>query len=113
MSENYHVVLSENLAVSTTYESVPVYVGNKSNFAIGVAPVGTFTGDIYLEGSNDREDAASIPNWFLVTDSQKSFTSEEVMYDVSDFGYSWVRVGITLSSGSITGGKVDLSLKEI
>ena len=112
-SELYHVVLNPNLVVATSYVSDPIFVGNKSNFAMGIAPIGTFIGEIYLEGANDREDATSIPNWFLVTDSFQSFDSEEVMYDVSDFGYSWVRVTIAVLTGSITDGKIDLSLKRV
>jgi hypothetical protein len=108
-----HVVLDSALAVSTSYSSGPVFVGDKSNFGIGVAPVGTFAGEIYLEGSNDREFEESIPNWFLITDSYQAFSSEEVYFDVSNFGYSFVRVVISLTSGDITSGRIDMYLKRV
>lgn len=109
----FHIVLTDNLSVVASYTSDPIFVADKSNFGLGIAPVGTFTGEIYLEGANDRPDASAITNWFLITDSFKTFSSEEVFYDVSDFGYSWVRLVIGLTSGSITSGKIDLSLKRV
>lgn len=113
MSKLFHIVLTDALVVTTSYVSDPIFVGDKSNFGIGIAPTGTFTGEVYLEGSNDRENASSITNWFLVTDSFRTPNSEEVFYDVSDFGYSWVRLVIAITSGSITSGKIDMSLKRV
>jgi hypothetical protein len=109
----FTVVLDSALAVAGSYSSDPIFVGDKTNFGMGIAPIGTFTGEIYLEGSNDKEGTDSVPNWFLITDSFQSFADEEVYYDVSNFGYSFVRVRISIISGSITSGKIDMFLKRI
>ena len=113
MFENYHVNLTGALVTSGSYVSDPIFVGNKNGFGIGVAPTGTFTAEVYLEGNNDRPDTESHPNWFLITDSFKTVSSEEIYYDVSDFSYSWVRIVVAITSGSITAGNVDMFLKRV
>lgn len=113
MAELYHVNITEDLVTGTSFISDPIFVANNTNFGIGVSPIGTFTAEIYLEGNNSRQGATAHPNWFLITDSFKTLSSEEIYYDVSDFGYSWVRVVMAITSGSITAGKVDMFLKRV
>lgn len=86
------------------------YLGHIAYFSIQAFFTGSPTGNFTLEASNDKgiEDrtsggwsAAGVSNWTTVADSAFPVTAAgDVMWDVQNVGYRWVRVRWTWTAGS-------------
>ncbi len=91
------------------------YVGQTVNYAIQLVIAGTPTGTFKLQASIDAgrpeaateaDRASAVTNWTDIADSSVSGSAAgDVMWDVANSGYLWVRVVYTFgsSTGTVTG----------
>lgn len=99
-----------NLAVNQNMP--PVWLGHIVNYSIQLVFTGTPGGNFKLQASNDRGNInaqypanqdAGVVNWTDIADSAFTVSAAgNVMWDVQNAGYNWVRVVWTQTSGSGT-----------
>ncbi len=98
--------------MSSSFNMKPVWLGHIVNYSIQVVFTGTPGGNFTLQAScdpghpnaaSDAEKYADVVNWTTVADSAFTVSAAgDVMYNVQNTGYEWVRVVWTQTSGSGT-----------
>lgn len=89
-----------------------VWLGHIANYAIQLVFTGSPNGNFQLQASNDpgsidsasaSQQVTNISNWTTISDSAFTVTTAgDVMWDVQNAGYNWVRVIYTRTSGTGT-----------
>lgn len=100
-----NIPLVTNHALNASFYSSPQELVQIFVYSIQAVISGTPTGSVYLQASadpltNNQPPGPTPTNWTTVANS--SFTvaaAGTVMWNVTDVGYNWVRVGYTDSSG--------------
>lgn len=96
--------------MSASFTLNPVYLGHIVNYALQLfftgSPVGTFKlqasndpGRTYLPGQLPQSD--TVVNWTDIAGSSQAISAAgDIMWDVQNAGYTWVRIVYTKTSGS-------------
>lgn len=112
MRLNNENLLDDSGAVSLGADATlkPVWLGYVVNSAIQLVFTGSPTGTFKLQGSNDAGSITSaadaqqysgVTNWTDVADSEFAVSAAgDVMWDMQNIGFAWVRVVYTRSSGT-------------
>lgn len=105
----------DNATLTANRATVASYVGQTVNYSIQLVLAGTPSGSFKLQASCDagRPEAATeadravgVSNWTDIADSSTTVTAAgDIMWDVANSGYLWVRVvyTFTASTGTATG----------
>lgn len=89
----------------------PVWLGHICNYSIQLVFTGSPVGAFKLQGSDDpgqanggqTPQAKGVTNWTDITSSSQSVSAAgNIMWDVANAGYNWVRVAYTVTSGTGT-----------
>lgn len=96
--------------LTSSTELKPVWLGHIANYAIQLVFDGAPVGSFKLQASNDLGNSTSasasmqdsgITNWTDIADSAAAISAAgDVMWQVENAGYNWVRVVWTVTSGS-------------
>lgn len=108
--KNENLIEAGPLDLSVSQTLRPVWLGHIANFSIQLFFTGTPGGSFTLQASNDPGQIdqagqavqyAGVTNWTTVADSAFTVSAAgDVMWDVQNTGYNWVRVVWTQTSGS-------------
>ena len=98
------------LDMTTSFDLKPIWLGHIANYSIQLIFTGTPGGNFKLQASCDTgkpnaqsetEKYLNVVNWTDVTDSAFTISAAgNVMWDVQNTGYEWVKVVWTQTSGS-------------
>lgn len=98
------------LAMATSFNSRPIWLGHICNYSIQLVFTGSPVGTFKLQLSNDAghpnaqakaEQSADVTHWTDITDSAQSISAAgDHSYQVANAGYTWVRVSWVAISGS-------------
>lgn len=98
----------------------PIWIAHICNYSIQLVFTGTPVGTFKLQGSNDEgqinasgssQQYTGVSNWTDIVDSSVSVSAAgNVMWNVENAGYLWVRVVYTRgsSTGSLTSARANL-----
>jgi hypothetical protein len=85
--------------------SDPIYVGNIINYSIQLVYTGSPNGSFSIQVSNDIVDsikdvkASDIVNWTTLSSTSTNITSSgDMIYEIPDITYQWIRLVWTDSS---------------
>lgn len=102
--------VAQSYDMSSSFNMKPIWLGHIANYSIQIFFSGTPGGNFRLQASCDpgKPNAASeaekyngVVNWTDVADSAFTVSAAgDVMWDVQNTGYEWVRVVWTQTSGS-------------
>lgn len=102
--------VSGDLTASANYK--PLWLGNVVNYSIQLVFTGTLGGNFKLQASCDKgspnsaseaQQSSGVTNWTDVADSAFTVSAAgNVMWNVRNTGYEWVRVAWTATSGAGT-----------
>lgn len=112
-------IIPVNTVLNTTVNSVALGVPQMFGAAVQVEFTGTPTGTFKLQASSDTWTANPTPaqlpvNWTDVANSTFTVSSAgNVMWNVSDIQYNWLRVVYTDSSGGVSTAVVSASVANL
>jgi len=94
--------------LNTNWTSAPQYLGHIANFSIQGFWSGAIAGSFSLQASSDIgqpsnavNNALNVTNWTDVSNSSVTVSGAgDILYDVDNTGYTWVRLKWTYTSGS-------------
>ena len=95
--------------LSSNVTSDPIWLGHIAHYSIQLIFTGTPMGAFKLQASNDEGaktnnlENASITNWTDITGSSTNITAAgDLLYNVENAGYRWVRL-VWTDSATVTG----------
>jgi hypothetical protein len=98
--------------MSVAIEMRPIWLGHIANYAVQLVFTGSPAGNFKLQASNDEgqpaatadsQKYAGVVNWTDIAGSQQAISAAgDLMYQVQNIGYNWVKVVWTPTSGNGT-----------
>lgn len=110
--KNLNMLENATEDLSANFASKPLYLGHVGMYSIQSVFTGTPTGTFKLQCSNDYAEydsvnvesyAALVTNWSDIAGSSQAVSAAgDLMYNVENVGYTWVRLVWTFSSSTGT-----------
>lgn len=106
---NESMIPSGPVDMATSFQLRAVWLGHICNFAIQLVFTGSPVGTYKLQCSNDpgmpdggmTPQASNVTNWTDIADSDQDISaSGNIVWNVENAGYTWVRVSYTATSGT-------------
>lgn len=107
---NENLIPSGAQDMSTSFDLAPVYLGHIVNYSIQLVFTGSPVGTLSLQCSNDPGfptgnspvvQSSNVTNWTIITGSSQAISAAgNVVWNVENAGYTWVRVDYVATSGA-------------